>query len=122
MNYCQICKYEFSICICVQKCEDCMLTVRHNSTLNKSEGHYCICESKYISSLRTKLQKDNDFNFEEQIQYPYIGEEENLITDAEQTNIGEIIDHSLDKLNLDPVTPGLILNLQHLDEKKNNRS
>ena len=79
---------------------------------------FCKCDSQYITSLRTKLLKDNDiFDFDEQIDITKLIEDNNLIGDEKQTDVSQIIDNSLEKLNLEPKTPGKQLDLRHLDIK-----
>ena len=86
-----------------------MQTIRHFSTLNTTDKQFCQCEGLYISSLRTKLLVDNDFDLHEQEQFTDIREEGDLIEDAEQTDVSQIVNESLEKLNLEPSTPGQIL-------------
>ena len=61
---------------------------------------FCKCEDQYVTSLRTKLMEDND-----------------LISEHEQTDISSIVNESLEKFNLEPKAPGKQLDLSHLNTK-----
>ena len=81
-----MCKLETEICNCVKNCKDCNKPIPRFLTEYNLNIAFCTCDKAYIESLRTKLISDHGLE----------------ITEAEQTDISEIVDASLEKYNLEP--------------------
>ena len=112
-NLCNKCGVYTSKCFCPKTCESCNQL--------KIKGSMCLCDREFVSCLSAKVEQ----HFEDEDKAGDNLDEirrnkEPIITDADQTNVSDIVESTLDQMDVTPPDPGDSVDTTHcsVNQKK----
>ena len=111
LGFCDKCGVYKSTCLCPKKCESC--------NQFKTRDSMCLCDKEFVSVLSAKIGKhfeegDTEMDNMDEIRRS----KEPLISDADQTDVSDIVEGMLDQMDVTPPDPGEVVDTKHCSEEQ----